>query len=548
MTVRAELSSEVSSTAPTYIRILRRRLVTANRSIDRFPGQKQRVTQLAVDGFTALAAVFLAWQMHSDFAAPMNNVRAIWILALLMFIGRPLALMLVTRYRVPWHEVRIPDIAELSVASIPPSLLALAFCVFGRQSWAVVPSGVIATELPLFVGMAGAMRCLRRAAYEQDRRSTMGSQTLTASNHRASISNLLSQLLPVGAADLPRPAAWDRESLDTYRDRVVLVTGAGGSIGSELCRKLARLPISRLLLLDIDETAIFEIDHELEDCSPERVPIIGDIRKLEFLRHVFEQHRPHMVLHAAAYKHVRLMEANPSAAILNNVIGTRNLLDVAVEACEHFLLISTDKAVEPASIMGATKRLAELLVQSRAAQSSMTRFACVRFGNVFGSRGSVVPIFLKQIQQDKPITLTDSRMTRYFMTAEQAADLALLACTLAERGEIYVLKTGEPINIRDLACRLAETWGGDRSADLSFKITGVRRGEKLHESLWEREATLIPTPFPGMFAISPFDVPNELEQNIAELERLATVRRDAGIIEKLETIGIGYEASRPGDS
>jgi FlaA1/EpsC-like NDP-sugar epimerase len=230
--------------------------------------------------------------------------------------------------------------------------------------------------------------------------------------------------LAVTGSNLRSPAAWDQETLDAYRDRVVLVTGAGGSIGSELCHKLSQLPISRLLLLDIDETAIFQLDRELE-CSPaERMAILGDVRNREFLTRVFQQHRPHIVLHAAAYKHVSVMEANPSAAVLNNVIGTRNVIDAVIEAtCERFLFVSTDKAVEPASVMGATKRIAELLVQSRAAAYWKIRFACVRFGNVLGSRGSVVPIFQKQVEERKPITITDVRMTRYFITPEQATRL-----------------------------------------------------------------------------------------------------------------------------
>jgi len=439
MTVQAELCSEIPSTLPKYLRIWRRFLVSANRILDPFPGQKQRITQLAVDGCTGLAAFVAAWLMHSDFAPSTNNLRPIWLWALLMFTGRPLTLMLITRYRVSWHNLRISDIAELALASLPPSLLAFVFCALDRPSWAVVPRGIVAMELPLFVGMAASMRCLRRVAYEEDRRSRMGALAITRSNQRTPMQTLISQLLPLADSNLRSRAAWDHESIDTYRDRVVLVTGAGGSIGSELCRKLSHLPISRLLLLDIDETRIFELGREFEDSPAQRVPILGDVRNREFLTHVFEQHRPHIVLHAAAYKHVSMMEANPSAAVVNNVIGTRNVIDAAIDAkCERLLFISTDKAVEPASVMGATKRIAELLVQCRGAMYPKTRFACVRLGNVLGSRGSVVPIFQKQIEKRKPITITDIRMSRYFITPEQATGLALLACALGQHGEIYV--------------------------------------------------------------------------------------------------------------
>lgn len=541
MTVRAELCSEISSAVPKRIRILRQLLVAANRILDRFPGQKQRITQLAADGFTALAAFLAAWLMHSDFAPSMKELRAISLYSLLMFIGRPLSLMLVTRYRVPWHNVRISDVAELALASIPPSLLAFFCCVLARPSWAVVPSGAIAAEFPLFIGMAASMRCLRRLAYEEDDRSKIGSQVLVGSQNRVPATNLVSQVLSLAASNLPGPTTWDQESIDTYRDRVVLVTGAGGSIGGALCRKLCHLPISRLLLLDIDETAIFELDRELNSCSAEHAPILGDIRNREFLTRIFARHRPHIIFHAAAYKHVSVMEANPSAAILNNVIGTRNVIDAAIEArCERFLFISTDKAVEPASVMGATKRICELLIQLRAVAYPKLRFACARFGNVLGSRGSVVPIFQKQIEKGERITITDVRMTRYFITQEQATDLALLACALGQHGEIYVLESGEPIRIVDLAHRVAASYELKSAQQIDFEIIGIRPGEKLHERLWERDATPMPTKFAGIYALGVAKIPIDLEGSISELEELAAKYQAAAIISKLCNLGIGY--------
>lgn len=549
MTVRAELCSEIPSAVPKHIRILRRLLVAANRILDRFPGQKHRITQLAADGFTGLSTLFAAWLMHSDFSPSTKDLRAIWLYALLIFVGRPLSLMLVTRYRVPWHNVRVPDVAELALASIPASLLAFFCCVLARPSWAVVPSGVIAAEFPLFVGMAASMRCLRRLAYEEDDRSKIGSQVLVGSKNRVPATNLVSQVLPLAASNLPGPTTWNQESIDTYRDRVVLVTGAGGSIGGALCRKLCHLPISRLLLLDIDETATFELDRELNGLSTEHARILGDIRNREFLTRIFAQHRPHIVFHAAAYKHVSVMEANPSAAILNNVIGTRNVIDAAIEArCERFLFISTDKAVEPASIMGATKRIAELLVQSRAEAHPKIRFACVRFGNVLGSRGSVVPIFQKQIEKQQPLTITDRRMTRYFITQEQATDLALLACTLCEHGDIYVFDSGQPIKIVDLAHRIAASYGLNSPQQIDFEIIGIRPGEKLHEHLWEQDATLIPTRFAGIYALGSAKIPTDLEAAIAELGELAAEYQNVAIISKFRSLGIGYSPANTVES
>src|SRR5581483_1612105 len=326
-----------------------------------------------------------------------------------------------------------------------------------------------------------------------------------------------------------------------YRDRVVLVTGAGGSIGSELSRKLVRLPISRLLLLDIDETAIFELERDLEDCSSERVAMVGDVRDRDFVKHIFEQHRPQIVLHAAAYKHVPLMEANASAAILNNVIATRNLVDAAIDAgCERFLLISTDKAVKPASIMGATKRIAELVIQARAAEHPETKFACVRFGNILGSRGSVVPLFLRQIQERRPVTITDPRMERYFMSGAQAADFALLACTLGKSGEIYVFETDKSIRIVDLACKLAEASGLTANHKIEFSFTGIRPGEKLQESFWEDDSVVSPTRFPGISALGSSEILEDLENKISKLEQLALKQQNDAIRAELQTLPIRY--------
>lgn len=240
------------------------------------------------------------------------------------------------------------------------------------------------------------------------------------------------------------------------------------------------------------------------------------------------------------------MEANPSAAILNNVIGTRNVVDAAIEAaCERFLLISTDKAVNPVNVMGATKRIAELLIQSRSADHPVTRFACVRFGNVLGSRGSVVPIFVKQIRAGKPITLTDVRMTRHFITPDQAADLVLLASTLGHRGEIFVLKTGDPMDIRELARRLAEQSGALDDGKVKFQLIGIRPGERLQESLWERNANVLPTGFPAIYVVRPSgEIPGGLEQDIQELETLANANREAEIITKLQSLPIGYGPQR----
>ena len=258
----------------------------------------------------------------------------------------------------------------------------------------------------------------------------------------------------VPVATLPDPAV-----VEAFRGRSVLITGAGGSIGSELSRQVARLPVDRLVLLDQDENSIFQMHSELSASArakPQPVPLVADIRDRDRIAAVFSRYKPGIVLHDAAYKHVPVMEHNCSEAVLNNVLGTRTIADAAIESgAERFVMISTDKAVNPSSIMGATKRMAELTVQHLArAQSergSATRCACVRFGNVMGSSGSVAPIFLRQIAAGGPVTVTHEEMTRYFMTIPSAVQLVLQATTLASNGEIYILDMGDPVKITTLA-------------------------------------------------------------------------------------------------
>ena len=337
--------------------------------------------------------------------------------------------------------------------------------------------------------------------------------------------------------DLPAPAV-----IETYRNRTVLVTGAGGSIGLELCRQVLDLGIARLILLDHDESAVFEADRELQSATAELVPVVGDIRDEHLLRHVFAHHKPEIVLHSAAFKHVPVMESNASEAVLNNIIGTRQLLDKAIDfGAERFLMISSDKAVNPASVMGATKRVAEMLVQSRAMSARGTKFASVRFGNVAGSRGSVIPIFLKQIAEGEPITVTDERMSRYFMTVKEAVQLVLQASSLASSGEIYMLDMGEPIMITGLARKLIEMSGLRPHKDIPLKTIGIRPGEKLHERLWCEGSQISPTEFPRVYCVDAGQIPEQLEADIAELEQIALARNNDEVLEQLRSMPIEYQ-------
>jgi FlaA1/EpsC-like NDP-sugar epimerase len=335
--------------------------------------------------------------------------------------------------------------------------------------------------------------------------------------------------------------------MEAFRKRTVLITGAGGSIGSELSRQVAHLPVKRVLLLDQDENAMFNIHTELTRNNPNTlvVPLVADIRDNGHLRSIFAKYGPQVVLHAAAYKHVPVMEHNCSEAVLNNVIGTRNLLELAVEFdAERFLLISTDKAVNPSSMMGATKRMAEMLVQYRARRSNghvnRTRCTCVRFGNVAGSNGSVIPIFLKQIAAGGPVTITSEEMTRYFMTIPEAVQLVLQAASIDSTGEIYLLDMGDPIKIKDLARRLIQMSGLRPDIDIPIQITGLRPGEKLHEKLWSDSTQVYATAFPRVLNVHPVTPPADFSDDVQRLESAAYTRDDLLTRRTLMTMPIDF--------
>ncbi|MBC7083599.1 MAG: polysaccharide biosynthesis protein [Firmicutes bacterium] len=288
----------------------------------------------------------------------------------------------------------------------------------------------------------------------------------------------------------------DLEKIGGYlTGRRVLVTGAGGSIGQELCRQIARFQPENLVLLGHAENDIYDIDLELRETYPDLhvVPVIGDIRDAARMESIFGRHRPDVVFHAAAHKHVPLMEMHPEEAINNNVFGTWNVATAADRhAASRFVLISTDKAVNPVSIMGSTKRAAELLIQALD-KHSKTRFMAVRFGNVLGSRGSVIPLFRRQIAAGGPITVTHPDMVRYFMTIPEAVQLVIQAAAMGEGGEVFVLDMGEPVRIVDLARDLVRLSGLDPDRDIEIKFTGVRPGEKLFEELLTAEEGTVAT-------------------------------------------------------
>ena len=280
-----------------------------------------------------------------------------------------------------------------------------------------------------------------------------------------------------------------------YKDKVVLVTGGGGSIGSELCRQIARCRPKKLIIFDIYENNAYDIEQELRRKYGEQFPIcveIGSVRERERLEAVFRAYRPQIVIHAAAHKHVPLMEHSNAEAVKNNVFGTYNTADMAEKyGAEKFILISTDKAVNPTNIMGATKRLCEMVVQCRT--DSETSFAAVRFGNVLGSNGSVIPLFKRQIEAGGPVTITDKRIIRYFMTIPEATGLVMQAGAMAGRGELFVLDMGKPVKILDLAENMIKLSGFTPYEDIDIQEIGLRPGEKLYEELLIKTETLTKT-------------------------------------------------------
>lgn len=359
--------------------------------------------------------------------------------------------------------------------------------------------------------------------------------------------------------------AWLEASQSSYAGKRVLITGAGGSIGRELCRQIATLNPASIIVLDKDENSVFEAERELRaSCGGKKldiVPAICDLRVMTRMRQVFAKHRPQVVFHAAAHKHVPLMESNVAEAIFNNVVGTKRLLECAAEfGVERCVMVSTDKAVNPTNIMGATKRAAELMFQAQAVklnakgaseesatgsangnETECCHYSCVRFGNVLGSRGSVVPIFREQIKNGGPVTITHPEVERYFMTIPEAAQLIIQAGALGQRGEIFLLDMGEPVKVFDLAKDMIRLSGLTVGDDIDIEFKGLRPGEKLKEELLIAEEGAETTRYEKIFVAPPLQYDfARLENRIAELSDAAEAGDEDAIYEIFSRMNIGF--------
>ena len=362
-----------------------------------------------------------------------------------------------------------------------------------------------------------------------------------------------SDLRPINIEDLlGRESVAPDESLlrEKILGRVVLVTGAGGSIGSELCRQIVDLAPARLILVDNSEYNLYRITAELEKCRSNGVaivPILGDVRDALQMRQTMTRHGVETVYHAAAYKHVPIVESNAVIGVANNVLGTARTAEAAVHAgVRDFVLISTDKAVRPTSVMGASKRLAELVLQAIHDRNQATRFCMVRFGNVLGSSGSAVPMFSEQIKAGGPVTVTHPEVTRFFMTVHEAANLVIQASSLAEGGDVFVLDMGESVRIIDLAARMIELSGrsvrskANPQGDIEIKLTGLRPGEKLYEELLI-DGDLEETEHPKILRSAEVFLPwNELSIVLQRLEAAVDRRDEETVLQTLQETVTGY--------
>jgi FlaA1/EpsC-like NDP-sugar epimerase len=392
----------------------------------------------------------------------------------------------------------------------------------------------------VLIAMPSATGEARQRVVDAARAAGIPVRTLPAL-HELISEDFTGQIRPVQVEDVlgREQVEVDLESVASYlADETVLVTGAGGSIGAELCRQIARIGCKRLILVDQGETPLFEIERELVDQRgfPPGVPVLADVGNRQKMRRVFERYTPGVVFHAAAYKHVPLMEANPLESVRNNTLATRAVAEVAVEfGARRFVLVSTDKAVNPKTVMGQSKALCEWIVEAYGHRLDIsTRFVAVRFGNVLGSSGSVIPIFRRQIERGGPVTVTHPEMTRFFMTIPEAVSLVVQAGAIGGRGEVFVLDMGEPVKIVDLARNMIQLSGKEPDRDIRVEFIGARPGEKLHEELWSVGETVSDTGHAKIHLVTRPSIDAEwLDEELGTLERLVDEGDTLELVAKL---------------
>ena len=414
---------------------------------------------------------------------------------------------------------------------------------------ALADKAVSAGATHVVVALPAATPAQRRRAFDLAAATGLKVLTVPSADELRTGKSRVERLRDIEAEDLlgREPVVLDEAGIaQTLLGKCVLITGAGGSIGSELCRQVARFRPLRLVLYELSEFNLYTIEQELSEAFPalQLVRLIGDVKDLAHLRHTFAQWRPQVVFHAAAYKHVPLMEDhNAAAALRNNTLGTYHAALAAAEVqAERFVLISTDKAVNPTNVMGATKRAAEMVVSSLAAQHPGTRFMAVRFGNVLGSSGSVIPKFKEQIAKGGPVTVTHPDIIRYFMTVPEAARLVLQAAAIGESGQVLVLDMGEPVKIVDLAQQLIRL-AGHTPEEIPIEFTGLRAGEKLFEELLADADDTLPTAVPRLRVarLAAPRRPTAAVLQTLELHQCTSQDDDATVRARLKTLVAEFE-------
>ncbi|MFH1392108.1 MAG: nucleoside-diphosphate sugar epimerase/dehydratase [bacterium] len=435
--------------------------------------KKKIIFFLIMDTALIMLAMFLSFLLRFDNNIPAHYLPNFWIfIGLALIINLPIFIWR-GLYSLSWSYVSVKELISIIKAiTIGSAFLGAAlFILRDHGPFQGFPRSIVFINYFLCLLFITGLRASKRIVYEANHKERM-------------IDNIRAQDL-IKRDEVPA----DKNLIKNFlQDRIVLVTGAAGSIGSELVNQIKQFSPRKLIALDQDETGLFNLSH---DCS-----VIASVRDFEKLEKVFLKYKPKIIFHAAAYKHVPLMEQNPDEAEKTNIHGTQNLVNLAKKYnIQKFVLVSTDKAVNPSSVMGRTKREAEKIVIGN-------NYCAVRFGNVLGSRGSVVPIFRKQIQEGGPITVTHPDMTRYFMTTDEAVSLIIQAGAIAHGGEIFVLDMGEPIKITDLAKKMIKMAGLRPDKDIKIVYTGIRPGEKLHEDIFSDKENMLKTKHRKIFKLN----------------------------------------------